>query len=272
MKTKRISTKKLHNEEWLGLSLDFKVQILFYGAAVLGIEGLFNQILPLLEQADKLMVVLRKSVLTPDLEVADKKRDDLFRGLSDVVKGSLQQPVANKQKAAARIKSLLDVYKKSILSSSYAEESSAIHNLLQDLKGAYNADVSLLALGEWVTAIEQAEEEFQAIRSERSHESLAKPRGDLQKIRLQVDALYQAIIALLDAHLLAAGLGGDVDIDPDSLKDGIYEADVPDHLRGNITYNFVIAWNETLQKYYNLLAQREGRRAHKAETEDENED
>ena len=260
MKTIPIKLTSLRNEEWLGLMLDFKLLAVFFGVAALGIGDLFNQLILLFEQADKLMVVLRKSVLTPELEQADKQRDGFFRGLSDVVKGSQQQPVADKQKAAIRLNNLLNGYHKSISKGNYAEESPAIYNLLQDLKGAYAADVALLALGEWVTALDQADRDFQAIRGERTQESIAKPRGDLRKIRAQVDALYHAIIAILNGKLLAAGLGGDVDIDPDSLKDGIYESDVPDHLRGNVAYNFVIAWNETLKKYHNLLAQREGRR------------
>ena len=260
MKTNRLNLAALHNEEWLGFFSDFKLLVLFFGVVGLGIGTLFDQLVPLFEQADKLMVVLRKSVLTLALEQADKKRDDFFRGLSDIVKGSLQQPDANKQKAALRLDNLLNAYRKSILSGNYAEESLAIYNLLQDLKGAYAADVALLALGEWVTAITQADREFQAIRGERTQESIAKPRGDLRKIRRQIDVIYHAIIAVLDAKLLADGLGGAIDIDPDSLKDGIYESDVPDHLRGNVVYNFVIAWNETVKKYHNLLAQREGRR------------
>ena len=260
MKTIPIKLTALHNEEWLGLMLDFKLLAVFFGVAALGIGDLFSPLILLFEQADKLVVVLRKSVLTLELEKADKQRDGFFRGLCEVVKGSQQQPVADKQKAAIRLNNLLNGYHKSISKGNYAEESPAIYNLLQDLKGAYAADVALLALGEWVTALDQAEQEFQSVRAERSRESAAKPHGDLRKIRAQVDALYHAIIALLDGKLLAAGLGGDVDVDPDSLKDGIYESDVPDHLRGNIAYNFVIAWNETLKKYHNLLAQREGRR------------
>jgi hypothetical protein len=54
--------------------LDFKLLAVFFGVAALGIADLFNPLILLFEQADKLMVVLRKSVFTPELEQADKKR------------------------------------------------------------------------------------------------------------------------------------------------------------------------------------------------------
>jgi hypothetical protein len=73
------------------------------------------------------------------------------------------------------------------------------------------------------------------------------------------------------AQLLADGLGGDVDIDPEDFKDGAYESTVPSEKRGNIVYNFVVAWNIILKKYATMLAARAGRRAKAKDqtTEDE---
>ena len=52
-----------------------------------------------------------------------------------------------------------------------------------------------------------------------------------------------------------------------------YESDVPSERRGNIAYNFAIAWNRILKKYENLLAARAGRRAKaKEENPDEGEE
>ncbi|MDR0749578.1 MAG: DUF6261 family protein [Tannerellaceae bacterium] len=72
-----------------------------------GIKELFDKFTPLYQKADGLLVVLRKSVLTKELEAADKKRDELFRGFYAVVKGSQKQLAADKQKAAERLYNLL---------------------------------------------------------------------------------------------------------------------------------------------------------------------
>ena len=120
----------------------------------------------------------------------------------------------------------------------------------------------------WVGFIKDAEDRFLEYQALRTQESVSKPKEHIGDIRRLVDAYYIGIIDRLYTKLLAAGLGGDVVIDPNDLKDGIYEADTPDHLRGNVAYNFTIEWNETLKKYRNLLAQREGRRAKKKESEE----
>ena len=261
MKTTRIKLSALHNEEWLGFYADLKRVATFFGVDALGIADWYQKILPLYEEADRLTLLIKKSIYTEEIEKADEKRDNLFRGVREVVRGSLQQPDEPKRKAAGRLFNLLEAYKKIIPEGNYSAESPAIYNLLQDLDGSYAADVAALGIAEWVTALREAEQEFLSLCDRRFLESAARPRGNIKNIRQLVDVLYQAILSILDARLLADDLGGDVIVDPESLKDGVYESDVPDHLRGNVVYNFVLAWNEEVKKYRNLLAQRKGRRA-----------
>ncbi|MDR1556552.1 MAG: DUF6261 family protein [Tannerellaceae bacterium] len=268
MKIIRIKSRSLHNEEWFGFYTDFEKQVSHFGKETLGIEELFTRFIPLYDKADKLLLVLRKSVYTKEMEEADKRRDELFQGFYGVVKSSQKQPDNAKQKAALRLYNLLRGYKKSVLKGNYVEESSAIYNLLQDLLGTYAADVALLALTEWVTAIDRAEQDFLASRTERKEESVAKPKEDLSQTRGQVDVLYNAMANVLEAKLLADGLGGDIVVDPDELDDDMHEeGDEAHELHGNVVYNFVIAWNETVKKYRNLLQQRAGRRAKDNESE-----
>jgi hypothetical protein len=82
----------------------------------------------------------------------------------------------------------------------------------------------------------------------------------LQKVRARIMPVYQAIINTVDANLVADGLGGDVVVDPADLDTGSHEDGdpTPPYLYGNINYNFAVDWNESLKKYRNLLAQRDG--------------
>jgi hypothetical protein len=273
MKVIRIDVRSLHNEEWFGFYTDYKAQATAAGVEALGISELFALLTPLYDKADRLMVVLQKSVYTQEIEHADKTRDELFRGFYSVVKGSRKQPDSAKQESALRLYNLLRQYHKSVIGGNYVEESSALHNLLQYLNGKYASDIALLALGEWVTAIGNAEEVFLNLRSQRTQESIEKPKEDLRQIRVQTDALYTAMVSVLDAKLLAAGLGGNITFDPDdpddsddSGNDGPVEGSGGEQ-SGNAVYNFVVAWNETVKKYRNLLAQRAGRRNKGNETE-----
>jgi hypothetical protein len=224
-----------------------------FGSDMIGVKGLFDQFIPLYQKAEGLMVVLRKSFYTKELVTADKDRDRFFRGLYGVVKGSRAHPDADRQEAAERLFLLLDGYKKTILTRSHSAESAAIYNLLQDLRGEYAPDIALLGFASWVTAIDKAEQDFLTSKVERTEETIEKPKENLRLLRRQVDILYNAMINMLNAKLLADGLGGKIVVKPDF-----------DH--GNATYNFVIAWNEDVKTYRNLLMQRAGRRAKKQET------
>jgi hypothetical protein len=271
MKTIRIPLKRLHNGEWFSLLTNFKDTATRFGANAIGVKDLFDLFLPLYSAADKALLTLQKSVYTKEIEQADKTRDELLQGFFGTVKSALKQPNANKQKAAERLHNLLQRYRKSITDGSHAEESAAIYNLLEDLATpTYTPDVTLLALGEWITAIEQAEENFLTFANLRKNESVAKPKEELRKIRSEIDILYTAMLDSLDIKLLAAGLGGDIAVDPEDLDNAPHEdGDVfTPETDGNPVYNFVIDWNETVRKYRNLLQQRAGRQTKNDENED----
>lgn len=265
MEINRLNLSHLHNEEWFGVFVDLFAEVPKYGAENLGIADLIARLLPLYNTADKLLLTLQKSPFTTKMVKADKDRDAAFRSLTDAVKAALGLPNEADRDAADRLRILLTSYRKSVLSSSYTEESNALYNLMEDIDGKYATDVTLLGLGKWVNNLREAEQKFQSYRAERTQEDIAKPVEELRKVRRQMDALYHSIINVLYARLMADGLGGDVAIDPESLKDGVYESNVPSEQRGNIVYNFVIAWNRILKKYENLLATRAGRRAKEKE-------
>jgi hypothetical protein len=261
MKITRIPLQKLHNEEWFGFYADLRALIIKFGPDALMILALFTLLIPILDEADKVLVVLRKSAFTKKMKVADEQRDKIFKALVSIVKGFQVQSNPTKADAAERLYIVLNQYKKSVLKGNYTEESSAIYNLLQDLQGKCVADVALLALGEWVTSLKNAEDDFEAARSQRFEESFDKPVEKMKELRNQGDAYYAGIVNILEAKLLGDGLGGDVVVDPEDLKGGVYESDVPSYLRGNVTYNFVLEWNEIVKKYRDFLNVRAGRRA-----------
>ncbi|MDR2811328.1 MAG: DUF6261 family protein [Tannerellaceae bacterium] len=277
MKVLRISLKSLRNEEWFDLLTTFIKEVTRAGADVLGLVILMTRLLPLYNHVDQLLQVLRKSVYTKELETANKKRLDTVRGFYSVVNGSQKLPETNKCKAAIRLFNLLKGYQKA-LRGGYSEVSGTINNLVQDLEGPYAADITELGFDVWVTAIKQAEDEFLALRDERYEETTAKPKGNLRDVRTQADIVYSAAMNVLDAQLIADGLGGDI-MDEEEYEPGNEPEEEPSgptedrdtnpaEPTGNATYNFVLAWNDILKKYRNLLNQRAGRRA-KKEEEDE---
>ena len=229
-----------------------------YGAGNLGIAELMPQLEALLRSADIALGFLRKSAITEKIQNAVKERENIFRGLCDVVQGSRRYANVDRQDAAERLTIVLAGYRKSILKVSQAQGSGGLHNLLQDLHRApCRADVALLELTGWVDELQAAENRFLALSEERYIESSNKPQVDIKKIRTRVDPLYTSAIAVVYARLLALGLGGKVVLPPGE---------------GNIPYNFAADWNETVKKFRNMLAVRAGKRnKRKASEEEENE-
>ena len=267
MKVTKVNRPQLHNEEWFGKDVDFKKEVEFFGADNLGIKEQFDLFIPLHTKSDIHLELLRKSVYTQDMKKADKDRGLSFLSMDQITNHVLMMEGVDtdKKTAATRMQNLLAQYKHHGIKGGYNEESSGIYNLLQDLDAHYTAEVNLLGLAGWVESLRRAETRFLEARTLRARETADKPQEPLQEIRRKVDTLYTGMVNILETKLVVAGLGGDVVIDADDLKDGVYESDVPDHLRGNITYNFVIRWNVYAKQYRDLLAARSGRAKKKQE-------
>jgi hypothetical protein len=222
---------------------------------------------------DELMLVLQKSVYTKDMELADALREEVFRGFYEAVKAYCKNVNEAKRRAAVHLFNLLKGYHKAITRGNYIEASAAFHNLLQDLRGVYASDVATLVFGEWVTAIDEAEQKFLGFSGEREQETIEKPREAIRAERALLDAAYRCCVIMMEMLLIIDGLGGDISVDPESLDTGSHEDGdpTPPYLRGNINYNFVWQWNVEATYYHNLLAHRDGRRAKANEEEDDDE-
>jgi hypothetical protein len=269
MEVLKINLSNLHNEEWFGFHSAYKKLVARFGEDKLHIADLYILFLSLLYKADNLLLVLRKSVYTANMKAADKERTTFFNNLYAVTKRMRDLPDPAKKEAAGRLFNLLHQYKQYAVKGGYAEESPGVYNLLQDLDGAYKADVTLLVLGEWVSALREAEKKFSDLHEQRIQETVDKPKESLAETRMQLDKLYNGMVNILEAKLLADGLAGDVVVDPNSLDNGAWADDdpTPPELRGNITYNFVIAWNVIVKEYHSLLAARSTRLSKKKQPE-----
>ncbi|MDR2388767.1 MAG: DUF6261 family protein [Tannerellaceae bacterium] len=275
MKIIRIPLQKLHNEEWFELFNVYKEKVNRFGSETLGIKDLYLRFLSLLYKADAALLILRKSSYTKAIEAADKQRDELYQGFYGTVKSARKQPNADKQQAAERLFELLKGYRGDITSGNHAAESGAIYNLLQDLRSAsYTPDVTLLGVGDWIAAISQAEQSFLSYSALRDKEHIDKPRQELKLLRAEINVLYTAMAAVMDSKLLGDGLGGNVNVDREDLDTDIHEDSAryvfTPETHGNITYNFVVDWNQTVSKYHQLLEQRATKQANREEDEDDN--
>jgi hypothetical protein len=110
------------------------------------------------------------------------------------------------RKAADRLKILFDTYG-NVAKKPVNEESSAIYNILQDLKGKYAADIDTVGAGQWVTELETRNAAVERLVKERFDETASRCDIVLKTARTELDAAYAAIRKRVNALVEVEGAG-----------------------------------------------------------------
>ena len=232
MKIKIIYSHQLRNDEHFQFNTEFKDLVNKFDAAELKIGAQFNDYLALFKQEDEALKKIMKSEFTLDLQDLDKRRDRLFRGITEISKTALYHFNEEVQEAGKRLKILLDTYGK-IARKPMNEATSAIYNILQELNGKYAPDVALVAdLADWVAELETCNGSFDQLMKNRYEESAMKTDLVLKECRQKVDEAYQNIVEHINALVVIEG-----------------EADYKEFIRN---------LNIVIEKYAVILAHRRG--------------
>jgi hypothetical protein len=206
MKLKRIKLNRLRNEEWFNFFTEFKTLVEETSPGVLDIEALFIVFLNLYAMADETLEQMRKSGFTSLIVQQDAKRDNAFRGLDGTVRTALRHYDAGKQAAAIRLVTLFDHYG-NIADRPYNEETGAIYNFLQDIRGKYAPEVVTLDLAGWIDELERANSEFEKTILGRNRESAGKTEINMLDIRQKTGRAYLDILERIEALSLINGDG-----------------------------------------------------------------
>ncbi len=140
---------------------------------------------------------------TPEVEAADKKRDDLFIFCSQTISTGIYSPVTDYQTAAKRLYFLLKPYINAPRLS-YTANTAAVADFVQKMKEEANAaDIATLGLTDAIDALETANNRFNALYTGRSAELLSRATSDTMKsIRPRVDTAYQTTAEAINALYL----------------------------------------------------------------------
>ncbi|MDR1747318.1 MAG: DUF6261 family protein [Tannerella sp.] len=239
MKITRLETSRLRNEAFFQFFTEFKELAAKYNPSALDIATLYDEFLPLYAEADEALELIRKSLLTDKMDEADHRRDQTYHGLVAAARACLTHFNAEKREAAERLAILFDTYG-NLARKSSNEESAAIHNLLQELSGAYSTQVALLNIFDWTEQLAADNTAYETLYRERSAEIAGRPQSRMKEVRPKIQDVYARIVERIEALSL---INGDSPYAP-----------------------FVNEWNATVSSYKNALAHRH----HKAETTGEN--
>jgi ElaB/YqjD/DUF883 family membrane-anchored ribosome-binding protein len=204
MKIESISLIRLRNDEHFQLVTELRKLITKHGAEALKIEALFSAFLPLYGAEDEALKKVVKSALTAEIQEKDKRRDHLFRGMVDANKSALNHFRPEVQKAATRLKIVLDTYG-NVVEKPLSEETSALYNLLQDIRNKYAQDAATVGLTEWVEELDAVNEAFGQLLDDRYEETSTRCDLVLKQCRHEVDEVYRAIVERINALAVVEG-------------------------------------------------------------------
>jgi len=88
------------------------------------------------------------------------------------------------------------------------EETSAIYNVLQELHSKYEADMEIVGIQSWAEELKARNAKFEALVKDRCDEAACKANIVLKKIRMELDAVYRAIVDRVNALMLVEGYAG----------------------------------------------------------------
>jgi len=243
MKCNRFAVERLRNQEWFQFYTEYKALVEQHKATALSISALFKDFLALYADADKALEIIRKSATTEKLAEADTQRDNTLRGFNNAAKAMLNHFDPLKVDAAKRLQIVINTYG-DMARKYYDEQTASIYNFMQEMKGKYAADITLLNLNDWTTQLEADNKAFDTLMKSRYSDDSKNTNLRLQSIRTETDRNYRDTLDRLDALILINGA-----IQPQS--------------------TFIIELNTRSQRYENILAQRQGRAAAKKENKEQ---
>jgi hypothetical protein len=244
MKIIRINLLLLRNEEWFQFMTEVRDLIQKFTAQTLLIEELFTQFLERYADADTALEIIRKSPETANMDKADQLRDQTFSGLTAIVRASLNHFDPKCAEAASRLLIVFNSYG-NLAQKAPNEETAAIYNLLQELRGAaYSRYINRLQLTDWVDELDMRNADFRTLVRLRNEETAARPKLQLKKVRQEQDSIYRQMVERIESAIIIYGP----------------EAYTP----------FVEQLNAFAERYNRVIAQRQGQRkanSNKAKTE-----
>lgn len=137
---------------------------------------------------------------TPELQAADRKRDDRFLYNSQSINTACLSPIEATAKAGKRLVYQLKPYIDAARLS-YAANTAAVTDFVDKMREPANAaDIATLGLTAAIDALDEANKEFNQIYSGRSTELFTRASSEnMKSIRSQVDEAFKATASAINA-------------------------------------------------------------------------
>jgi hypothetical protein len=204
MKVEKIHLNNLRNDAHFQFHTEFKDLVEKTGAASLNIEALFNTYGGLYKNVDDGLRKITKSVITEQIQEADKARDEIWSGLVEMNKAAAKHFDADVREAAALLKTVFDTYG-NLAVKPLNEETSAMYNILQELEGKYAEAAKTVGITSWIAELKTRNNKLSDLMKERFDESASKSDIVVKVARAELDKCYVSIAERINALVIVEG-------------------------------------------------------------------
>jgi len=195
----------LRNEEHFNFLTDFSELITAATPAALNIADEYAAFTPLFAEEASVMEIIRKNSYTESVIEADEARDRIFSFIRASVKNMTKSYDATIVAAAEKVLNIINNYK-AVSQFGLQEETGKIINLLDDLKQtSVMALCTQIGIKAHLTELENANNRFKTLMSDRRAEEAQKPLRSAGDIIEEIKAPYNAIIDKINALVVVNG-------------------------------------------------------------------
>jgi hypothetical protein len=197
----KIKLSRLHHEEFFNYFTEFKELVAKHYIGYDILSGEYPKLLALYGDLDNVLEQVQKSILTADLVDTDHLREMIFCGFRDSAKAMQFHFEEDKRRAANTLMLVFDTYG-DVARRSYAEETAAIYNLVQDMKAKYVNELNTLGLTNWVAKLDDVNNRFKSQMNERDKERSLKPTARAVDVRREMEVCYGKVIRCIEATMI----------------------------------------------------------------------
>jgi hypothetical protein len=148
-----------------------------------------------------LMEWVRKSALTKQIAEADNRLDHDLVALNAQTHALEYSHTPAIAEAATRVYIMLMSYGK-VYDKSYDNQAGDVRAILEQLAGAYAADVTALGLTPLVTELQSAFTEFRNLLAQRSTDELKKPTETFPAVRRGIEEAYHQVVFTVNGLMI----------------------------------------------------------------------
>ena len=209
MRINKIELRNLRNNKYFDFHTDFCDVVIAACPDTLKIAAQFEYYSAVFEKNSKVLIDNFDNIFTGCVQAIDRRRDVIFDGMTDVVRGTLRYFCPNVKEAAQRLEVVLGSYEYEQLTTrrSPKEQTVAIENLLEELSGSSANDVCTVHIGDWVQELATDNKTFEKLVNDCYEYDEKWQHTDiaLRDARRRVDWAYHSIVERIGALVIIEG-------------------------------------------------------------------